>query len=36
MRMARPMHDIIAGLNEAVRKRNKKIEELEQKLSQLT
>lgn len=30
------MHDIIAGLNEAVRKRNKKIEELEQKLSQLT
>ena len=29
------MHDIIAGLNEAVRKRNKKIEELEQKLSQL-
>ena len=30
------MHDIIVGLNEAVRKRNKKIEELEQKLSQLT
>ena len=29
------MHDIIVGLNEAVRKRNKKIEELEQKLSQL-
>lgn len=29
------MHDIIVGLNEAVRKRNKKIGELEQKLSQL-
>ena len=29
------MHDIIVGLNEAVRKRNKKIGELEEKLSQL-